>query len=291
MCINPRLKLNPKYLPNNKNGGFPPPLLDDRVKYVPIGCGVCYECLKRKSNQWKVRLYEEVKDETDWSFVTFTFNDNSLNLIKEKLSAAFFKELEKNVDISTGEVIGKVPDIEKMTDDNSVATYAIRKFLERWRKHTKKSVKHFFVTEKGHKGTHRIHLHGIIKSRDFDFIERIWQYGWIFPGNEISRKNNYVNSSSINYISKYITKVDTVNKGFFGKILCSPGIGKKYTESFNFEYHRYNEKLTNDHYVNYRGGKMSLPIYYRNYAYNENEREKLWIYKIEEQEFVDVFSL
>ena len=129
MCISPRLKLNPKYLPNNKNGGFPPPLLDDRVKYVPIGCGVCYECLKRKSNQWKVRLYEEVKDETEWSFVTFTFNNNSLNLIREKLSAAFFKELENNVDISTGEVIGKVPDIEKMTDDNAVATYALRRFL------------------------------------------------------------------------------------------------------------------------------------------------------------------
>ena len=27
---------------------------------MPIGCGVCYECLKRKSNQWKVRLYEDV---------------------------------------------------------------------------------------------------------------------------------------------------------------------------------------------------------------------------------------
>ena len=66
MCISPRLKLNPKYLPNNKNGGIAPPLLDDRVKYVPIGCGVCYECLKRKSNQWKVRLYEAYRDwETD----------------------------------------------------------------------------------------------------------------------------------------------------------------------------------------------------------------------------------
>ena len=70
--------------------------------------------------------------------MTFTFNENSLNLIREKLSAAFFKELEKNVDISTGEVIGKVPDIEKMTDDNAVATYAMRKFLERWRKQNSK---------------------------------------------------------------------------------------------------------------------------------------------------------
>ena len=113
---------------------------------------------------FRSRLYEEIKDETDWSFVTLTFSEISLNFIREKLSEAYFKELEKNVDISTGEVIGKVPDFEKMTDDNAVATYALRKFLERWRKHTKKSVKHFFVTEKGHNGTHRIHLHGIIKS-------------------------------------------------------------------------------------------------------------------------------
>ena len=48
MCISPRLKLNPKYLANSKNGGVPPPLIDERVKYVPIGCGVCYECLKQK---------------------------------------------------------------------------------------------------------------------------------------------------------------------------------------------------------------------------------------------------
>lgn len=283
MCINPRLHLNPKYLPNNKNGGNPPVLLDDRVKYVPIGCGVCYECLKKKSNSWKVRLFEEVKDEKDWSFVTFTFSPDSLEYLRNKVNEDYWKEYGKVVDVKTGEVKGNIPDIHKSTDDNAVATYAIRKFLERWRKLTGKSVKHFFVTEKGHKGTHRIHLHGIIKSRDFDFIENRWGYGWIFPGDETNRKNNYVNNKSINYISKYITKVDMVNKGFFGKILCSPGIGKKYTESINFQYHKFEEKLTKDHYINYRGGKMCLPIYYRNYAYTESEREKLWIYKIEEQ--------
>ena len=83
MCISPRLRLNPKYLSNSKNGGNPPPLIDERVKYVPIGCGVCYECLKQKSNQWKVRLYEEVKGETDWSFVTFTFSPESLESLIE----------------------------------------------------------------------------------------------------------------------------------------------------------------------------------------------------------------
>ena len=131
------------------------------------------------------------------------------------------------MDIETGEVKKNIKSLSKSTDDNAIATLAIRRFLERWRKAKKVSVKHFFVTEKGHKGTHRIHLHGIIKSRDFDFIEKTWSYGWIFPGDETNRLKNYVNNKSINYISKYITKVDLVNKGFFGKILCSPGIGNK----------------------------------------------------------------
>ena len=41
-------------------------------------------------------------------------------------------------------------------------TKAIRLCLERIRKHTGKSVKHWFITELGHNGTERIHLHGIV---------------------------------------------------------------------------------------------------------------------------------
>ena len=35
---------NPKYLPNKKNNNNPPEITDERVKYVPIGCGNCIEC-------------------------------------------------------------------------------------------------------------------------------------------------------------------------------------------------------------------------------------------------------
>ena len=43
MCLYPRLIENPKYKITKKNGGEVPPILDNRVKFVPIGCGNCYE--------------------------------------------------------------------------------------------------------------------------------------------------------------------------------------------------------------------------------------------------------
>lgn len=279
MCISPKLKLNPKYCVTAKNGGNPPPLLDERVKYVPIACGVCYECRKAKSNNWKVRLYEEIKnEELEWSFITFTFNEQWLRYYRDEL-------LKNYIDTNTGEINPEFAHmtIEEATSDNMVATIGMRRFLERWRKHTGKSVKHWFITEKGHNGTKRIHLHGIIKSRDFDFIRSCWKHGWIYPSSWKHIQNNYVNTKSINYIAKYVTKVDKVNIGFFGKVLCSPGIGRAFVNSRQFENHLFREKDTQDFYVNSRGGKMSMPIYYRNYLYTESERETLWIYKIDEK--------
>ena len=43
-------------------------------------------------------------------------------------------------------------------NDNEIATKAIRLTLERIRKKTGKSIKHWFITEKGHEETERLHL-------------------------------------------------------------------------------------------------------------------------------------
>ena len=48
MCLYPKMILNKKYRPNKKNGGNTPFFNDIRTLYVPIACGVCYECLKKK---------------------------------------------------------------------------------------------------------------------------------------------------------------------------------------------------------------------------------------------------
>lgn len=47
-------------------------------------------------------------------------------------------------------------------ESNAIATIAVRKFLERWRKEHRKSLKHWLITELGQENTERIHLHGVI---------------------------------------------------------------------------------------------------------------------------------
>lgn len=258
MCLYPRLLKNRKYTANKKNGGVIPPILDDRVKQVPIGCGRCIECCKQKANEWRVRLYEEIKTTKNGKFTTLTFSEEALQKLASEIQANGY-EL-----------------------DNAIATLAVRRFLERWRKEFKKSVKHWLITELGHTGTERIHLHGIIwTSENWNTIERIWKYGWIWKG---YGNENYVNERTINYITKYITKRDEKHKNFKGKILTSPGMGAGYIGSANAEKNKYKAQDTREYYKAPTGQKQGLPIYYRNKIYSEEEREKLWLQKLDKNE-------
>ena len=72
MCLYPTFIKNKKYLPNKKNRYNPPIPKDDRVLYVPVGCGKCIECMKQKSRAWQVRLHEEIKDHKDKLYVTLS---------------------------------------------------------------------------------------------------------------------------------------------------------------------------------------------------------------------------
>ena len=198
MCLYPKMIKNPKYLPNKKNNNNPPEITDERAKWVPVGCGNCMECRKQKKREWQIRMNEEIKHDRTGKFITLTFSNEELDkLIQE-----------------TG-----------IQESNAVATIAVRRFLERWRKKYKKSVKHFLITELGHNGTERIHLHGILFTNEkTETIQERWKYGIIWIG-------QYTNERTINYIMKYITKVDEDHKGFKAVILTSTGIGKQYTEN------------------------------------------------------------
>ena len=241
--------LNPKYKPNKKNKGKPPICTDERLRYVSVGCGQCYECRKQKANQWRVRMMEEIRHDKTALFITLTFNQEKYEYYKNK------SEINQ--------------------DDNELATSAIRDCLERIRKKTKKSLKHWFITEKGHTNTHRIHLHGIIWGENAkELIEEKWQNGFIYIG-------EYVNESTINYIIKYVTKVDLDNREFKGKILCSAGIGRNYINREDSQNNKYIPNETKEQYRTRDGLKYTLPMYYRNKLYTEEEREALWIEKIE----------
>ena len=250
MCLYPKLIKNKKYMSNKKNGGVIPTVSDERTLLVPVGCGNCIECRKQKARSWQVRLLEDIKINTDSVFVTLTFSSESLNNL--------IKDVTK-----TGDII-----------DNDICTLAVRRFLERWRWEFKKSVRHWLITELGHNGTERVHLHGLIFSKDIKAIERLWKYGWVYFG-------NYVNERTINYIIKYVTKVDLRNRNFKAKILCSKGIGSNYLNSINAERNLFKGNNTKETYKNKQGYELNLPIYYRNKIYSDEEREKLWLNRLD----------
>ncbi len=258
MCLYLSILRNRKYTANKKNGGVIPKAKDWRAKWVPIGCGKCMECMKQKGNQWKVRLSEEIKSDNRGYFVTLTFNDRA------------FYELGKNAVVKGYEL------------DNKIAKRGVRMFLERWRKKYKKSVKHWLVTELGEKNG-RMHMHGIIWCDDSSAIEERWnagikyEFGHVFIG-------NYVNMKTINYIVKYIMKQDENNKDYKPIILTSKGIGAGYIGSRNHENNYVKDgKKTDESYRMNNGAKIGLPIYYRNYSYTDEEKEDLWMQKLDEE--------
>ena len=89
---------------------------------------------------------------------------------------------------------------------------------------------------------------------------------------------------TVNYIVKYIHKVDKKHKGYISKILTSSGIGESYTKSKKATDNKYNGEKTLDTYKTEKGNKLALPIYYRNKLYSEEERELLWINKLDSNE-------
>ena len=83
MCLYPTLIRNRKYLKNKKNGGNIPPVPDQRVLWVPVGCQECIECRKQKARNWQVRLMEDIKEHKNGKFITLTFSNKSYKELYE----------------------------------------------------------------------------------------------------------------------------------------------------------------------------------------------------------------
>lgn len=294
MCLFPRTMRNKKYCATEKNGGIVPELpyisghnwvedmydektgewqarisksdikYDERVLNVEIPCGRCVECLKAKARNWQIRLGEEIEQTPYNYFITLTFSPGQLYTLLKK----------------TGQ-----------PECNAIVGIAIRRMLERWRKDHKKSIKHWFITEMGHENTERIHAHGILFSNEpleFKEIEKkkdgmlaewkYWKYGNVFVG-------TWVNMQTVNYLMKYVCKIDTDHKNFFGYIFCSPGLGKQWVERMKSIY-KYVPHGSLDYIRLRTGAKVKLPTYYKNHLYNEDERERIWRDMMDKNELI-----
>lgn len=251
MCLYKKTLLNPKYLPNKKNGYNPPKCTDERFRYIEAECGQCYECRKKRAREWSIRIHENLKYEFGY-FVTLTISPESM---KNLMEIEEVKELKGN--------------------ENAIAKLALRRCLERIRKQTGKSLKHWCVTELGEEND-RIHLHGIVfGQRAAELIKQQWGYGIVYVG-------KYCSSRTANYITKYMLKEDVKHPWFTGRVFTSAGIGRGYIFGNRIR-NRFRGKETDDRYQAANGQMIAMPKYYKNKLYSDEEREIIWGYKQEDK--------
>lgn len=266
MCLYQIKLRNPHYLANEKNNGIIPKPEDQRHLYINTNCGWCEECRKEIANEWRIRLQEEWHDNRRVQFVTLSYSPEAI----EKLSKDIVRKHYKG--LGEGEI-----------DVNILAAYSIRMWGERWRKKYKKAPRKWLITELGHKGSERLHLHGMLWNEegvsDEDTIKAIdetWQYGNTFCG-------DYVSERTFNYITKYITKIDGFHKGYKQKIFTSKKMGAGYLERKGRRLHEFRFEKTITWYTNHQNLKFKLPKYYKNKLWTENERKWLWTYALNQK--------
>lgn len=259
MCYLKKRIRNPKYLPNKKNNFNPPVCTDERKRYIEIECGECPECRKKKRREWSIRISEELKNNRSAVFFTGT------------LSPKRMSELERKYDTK---------------EKNEIITKECRLFLERIRKRTKKSIKHWAVTETGEKNG-RVHIHMICFSQTLDkwkltnLLWDAWTAGYKYYG-------KYCNSKTAYYITKYMLKENKADKDFRPKILTSKGIGAAYCfKESSKQRHAYVKKTpevrTIETYLTDKWTEIALPKYYKMKLWEEDVRDQLFTEKLDDE--------
>ena len=83
---------------------------------------------------------------------------------------------------------------------------------------------------------------------------------------------------------KYVNKIDEKHKTYESRIFTSKGIGKEYINRIDSNRNKYKKEKTIETYKTRKGLELALPIYYRNKIYSEEEKERLWLEKLDKEE-------
>lgn len=198
--------------------------------YVP--CGKCPDCLKRRKNDWYVRIRKEEAfgKHSQILFCAFTFDDDHLPTTKEELSAR------------------------------------IRAFKDRLRKRLGYMPVHFLITELGHE-TQRLHLHGFLfmdHREKYKDVRECWMDGfcWIEP-----MKTVKAISYSLKYVFKSILDRKLKNP-LVGRIYASLHFGESYITERTVWYHfRPQDDYGYNNFITFtscgKRFKYALPKYYK----------------------------
>lgn len=241
-CMFPFAVANPLYgLPN-------------QLANIPVPCGRCPDCLKRRAAQWSFRLQQEERRHKSAFFLTLTYDvpplsDNGFMTLRKSDFQKFMKRL---------------------------------RFLHP-RKHV---IKYYAVGEYGTKRA-RPHYHCIIFGAIREHVENAWS-GYTdadLESGEVYSSGGHVDigtvtGASIGYTIKYMNKGRVVPAHARDDrvpefSLMSKGLGSNYLSDQIVKYHRAED--TRVYVTNPDGFKTSMPRYYREKVWTKEERRKAGI--------------
>lgn len=208
---------------------------------IPVPCGKCPECKKRRINGWIFRLNQEFKRATTAHFVTITYDTKHV-----PITDALYMSLKKE---------------------------DVQKFMKRLRKAVSKDhpdviIKYYLCGEYG-TDTNRPHYHAIMYNvPDWTYIEKAWQMGLIHYGTEVGE-------AAMAYTTKYMDKPKRIpmhrnddRQPEFS--LMSKGLGENYITPETIHYHK--SDLVNRVYLDTQGKKIAMPRYYKEKIYHQYEK-------------------
>lgn len=190
-----------------------------------------------KAIEWKIRLYEEIKDSTSAYFLTLTYNDENL-YFNEKGKPSVFKRHVQNY----------MKSIRKISDNR---------------------LRYFCIGEYGGKfGRPHYHMNLFnLEQNKLDEIVEKWKFGNVHVGQ--------LNEARIQYTASYHTlkynKPDRMSNDTFVLMSRNKGIGYKYVERMK-KYHTDNY-FTQKSFYAHNDIKLPLPQYYKDKIYNDEQKQ------------------
>lgn len=216
-------------------------LSNGRFVTIRCACGKCINCLRNYERSWTMRLREEMGASKSSFFMTLTYND-------------------ENVPCGDNEYILCKTDYQRFVKRLRKRLSSIDKLIR---------CKYVVVGEYGSR-TSRPHYHmaiffnvrldGLLFSR---LVEDCWKFGFV--------QVDYLNSSRIHYLTKYFNKVDDREHSVKYFRHMSNGIGESYLTPAIIKYH----KTTLSTICHRYGRSYSIPRYYRDKIFNENDKETI----------------
>lgn len=248
--------------------------------YLLIPCGVCVNCRKKRSSEWRFRMLKEYE----------------YGCLSTKGYRAFFVTLTFDED--------HLPDNIKADDLNerSVVARYIKRFRDNYRKRRlsdglkRGPLRYAFFTELGDKKG-RLHLHGILFNPIFDtpitsetfksyvdvigkrhFIDKDGSHAALTEELQRYWKNGNVwidvcTPSTINYIVKYLRKPSAFDPLYKPLSFVSNGLGKAYVDD-PLTMSQVRNADGSPRYVVYQsdGIPVALPRYYTEKLFTSSER-------------------